>query len=536
MYFVSCCIYAACIGLAGFVLGRVMLKRLFRPGQFPYRAYTFEQEGRIYRKIGIHRWQAIVPDMSRILPKFMMRKRIFHRPNDAQLTAMIRETCVAEMIHMLLGIAGVYMIWLWPGPGGVIAFAVYALLGNLPFILIQRYNRPRLMALLHAYRRQAQVKKRKRTIGEKKVLILSCNTGEGHNSCAKAIQEAFQARNMHCDIEDALQYVSPRFSRLMSKGHVYIYRHHPRLFRFGYRFSEKHPGLFREHSLIHWLLTLGADPLASHIVDDGYDIVITTHVFSSMMLTELQHRHGLDIRTSFVATDYTSSPSMDASDLELYFIPDASLARDFKVGSITQERIIDSGIPVRQSMYVRMDKAEAKRACGIPENARHLLVMCGSMGCGPLKWVIALLKKEMLENQYITVVCGTNEKLYRQLTRRYGDNERIRIYGYRQDIPLLMDSADLYLTKPGGLSVTEAAVKNLPMVMINAVAGCEEYNKNFFVKNGLGVTGDSIWSLSRLCMDILGDDESLAQMRRAGMRKQWKNAPQFICEAILERC
>ena len=51
-----------------------------------------------------------------------------------------------------------------------------------------------------------------------RVLILSCNTGEGHNSCGKAIQEAFQARNIECEMEDALRFVSPKFSKVMSWG------------------------------------------------------------------------------------------------------------------------------------------------------------------------------------------------------------------------------------------------------------------------------------------------------------------------------
>ena len=132
------------------------------------------------------------------------------------------------------------------------------------------------------------------------------------------------------------------------------------------------------------------------------------------------------------------------------------------------------------------------------------------------------------------MVCGTNQKLLARLEKRYAGNDHVRVYGFRDDISLLMDSADLYFTKPGGLSVTEAAVKNLPMVMINAVAGCEEYNKNFFVKSGLGVTSDSIWSLSRLCMDILSDDESLAQMADAGRRRKWRNAAHVICSTMLE--
>ena len=60
---------------------------------------------------------------------------------------MILETCEAEVTHLLLCVTGLYCLWLWPGAGGVVVYAIYALFGNVPFILIQRYNRPRLVRL-----------------------------------------------------------------------------------------------------------------------------------------------------------------------------------------------------------------------------------------------------------------------------------------------------------------------------------------------------------------------------------------------------
>lgn len=534
MLLLNCLIYIALSGAVSFVLGRILPKRIFHPDRFPYRTLKVEKEGKLYLKININHWQSVLPDMSRILPGLMPAKRIMHRPTDAQLVCMIRETCVAEFIHVLLCVSGAALIWIWPGLGGVLVYALYVLLGNVPFILIQRYNRPRLIAILQASRRKAERCRNKRTQAQKKVLILSCNTGEGHNSCARAVKEAFDERNMDCSITDALSFIAPSISNLISRLHVWVYRKHPRLFRFGYRFSEKHPELFNERSFMYKLLVYGCDPLASFIIDEGYDIVISTHVFSALMLTVSCKRHHLNVRTGFVATDYTRSPSMERSNLDFYFVPDASLKRDFIINAITEDRIVDSGIPVKQALYHHTEKVFAKRNYQLPDDCRHLLVMCGSMGCGPLKWLIALIALELKENQYVTVVCGTNEKLRQKLEKRYSNNDHVRIYGYRQDISLLMDSADLYMTKPGGLSVTEAAVNHLPMVMINAVAGCEEYNKNFYVKSGLGVTSDSIWSLSRLCMDILSDEDSLAQMRASGQRKKWRNAAHVICRTMLD--
>lgn len=77
---------------------------------------------------------------------------------------------------------------------------------------------------------------------------------------------------------------------------------------------------------------------------------------------------------------------------------------------------------------------------------------------------------------------------------------------------LLMDSADLYLTKPGGISVTEAASMRLPMVFIDAVAGCEEYNKDFFLRTGGAVTGQTPKEIARTSLRLLSDKDALEKM------------------------
>ena len=129
-----------------------------------------------------------------------------------------------------------------------------------------------------------------------KVLILSCNTGEGHNSCAAALEEECRNQNIPCDTEDALRFISPEVSRFISNWHVRIYRHAPGLFRVGYRAAEDHPAQFHEGSALYRYLTQGAEKLCGFIAGSGYDTVICTHTFAALMVSEvLLHRHGLHL-------------------------------------------------------------------------------------------------------------------------------------------------------------------------------------------------------------------------------------------------
>lgn len=149
----KCALYIAVIGVLGFLLGRILPKRWFKYDRPPFRELPFEDGGHFYRKLGIHRWQKRLPDMSRLLPGLMPAKKVVAHISSAQAEIMVQETCIAEFIHVLLSFLGLYLPCLWPGAWGIAVFLLYFLLGNLPFILIQRFNRPKLRMLLDKCRR-----------------------------------------------------------------------------------------------------------------------------------------------------------------------------------------------------------------------------------------------------------------------------------------------------------------------------------------------------------------------------------------------
>ena len=142
---IVCFAYAAALGVLSFFLGRLLPKRWLHPEKFPFRTYAWED--RLWKALQIRKWQAKVPDMSRLFKKLMPAKALTQKTAQ-DLPLMIGETCVAELTHGLLCIAGLFLLKIWPGAGGIFLTVIYIVFGNLPFLLIQRYNRPRLQKLL----------------------------------------------------------------------------------------------------------------------------------------------------------------------------------------------------------------------------------------------------------------------------------------------------------------------------------------------------------------------------------------------------
>lgn len=143
--FIKCFIYLAVISFSFFFIGRLMPKK-FHYLRFPYISFGFEKDGEIYNKIRIRKWQNKLPDMSKIFSELMPAKKLPKQMNVQNIEQMVQETCVAELTHGLLCIMGLCCPLIWKSIGGWILFVLY-LLGNIPFILIQRYNRPKLVRL-----------------------------------------------------------------------------------------------------------------------------------------------------------------------------------------------------------------------------------------------------------------------------------------------------------------------------------------------------------------------------------------------------
>ncbi len=346
-----------------------------------------------------------------------------------------------------------------------------------------------------------------------RVLILSCSTGGGHNSCAAALSEVFSEKGDYCKTMDSLSFVSDEFAKFMSKGHSLMYRKFPWLFRFGYGFAEEHESFLGKGSPAYKLISKGSEKLYELITEEKFDAVICVHVLSGILLAKaFEDRKIPGIKTAFVATDYTCSPGAWAFDYDYYFIPDASLKDDFAAHGIPVEKIIPSGIPVRKVFLAKAEKDEAKLVCGILPEHRHLLVMGGSMGCGGMADLAEKFAKQLPKNVDVTFICGSNRKLFKKLYSKYRKNKNIHILDYTGDVSLLMESADLYLTKPGGISTTEASVKALPMVLINSVSGCEKYNLEYFIKNGSAVTADSEKGIAQKCMSLIKNEKALSNL------------------------
>lgn len=347
-----------------------------------------------------------------------------------------------------------------------------------------------------------------------KVLVLSCNTGEGHNSAAKAMVEIIQRKGDEAELLDVMMLAGKRVSKAVGGSYVSVVKHTPHLFHFLYRAGQRVTSSHHK-SPVYYANALLAKRLERYIKDNGFDIILTTHIFPAETLSYLKNNGRLDKYCIAVATDYTCIPFWEETNCDYYIIPHKELVNEFADRGIPKRKIKPYGIPVKLAFSKERRMEEARKKCNLPQDAGVYLIMSGSMGFGKIQLFVSHLRKRIQDKEYIVVVCGNNKKLYNVLNTEFGRYSNVRILGYTDQIASYMDAGDVLFTKPGGLTSTEAAVKGIPMIHTNPIPGCETKNRNFFSERNLSIPSSNFGRQVYEGRKMLHSEELKNHMREA---------------------
>ena len=368
-----------------------------------------------------------------------------------------------------------------------------------------------------------------------KVLILSCNTGEGHNSAAKALVECIRLHGDQAELLDIMLLVGKRTSRMVGGGYVNVVKHAPHFFHFLYKIGGRISSSKRK-SPVYYANALLAKRLKKYIEQHGYDIIVTTHLFPAETITHMKSKNMLEQKVIAVATDYTCIPFWEETNCDYYIIPHKDFKEEFSSKGIPENKLRAYGIPVRQAFSQPRLKDAARSTCNIPQDSHVYLIMSGSMGFGKIQLFVAELLRKAHPEDYIIVICGNNKKLYKVLNTAFGRFTNVKIKGYTEHIASYMDASDVLFTKPGGLTSTEAAVKGIPIIHTNPIPGCETENVNFYVRKGLSLTSSKFYGQIKAGRSLLHDPEQQDSMRRAQAQTIPHDAASHIYRLLRRQC
>lgn len=363
---------------------------------------------------------------------------------------------------------------------------------------------------------------------EMKVLILTVSAGFGHISVSKALQAYIEKKGDAARTVDVLEYINPTLNRIFRSYYIRSLRYIPediqskvyeKEIRETLREAEKNEEEKKE-SLLETVKSFGeeitlAEIFAKLIAGDKIrelieefqpDSIISTHPFIGDMMDGIYREEELSFSLLTIITDYVVHPSWFNQTSDLFILPSELLKYDLQTLHIDESKVRYLGIPVRE----KFDKISRKKE----EAGRFTyLIMGGGYGLGKLKhYVQQLLSLE--QDADILVLCGKNEELREELLRLREERGYPNLYphGFTEEVDVLMAAADVLISKPGGVTLTETMQMGLPILIKDFLPGQEQRNVQFILNNHLGVYAATDMEFLSCCRRLFEDAKFRRQL------------------------
>lgn len=360
-------------------------------------------------------------------------------------------------------------------------------------------------------------------------LILSCSTGGGHNAAGMAIREELLRRGHSVKMFDPYTLVSEKLASGIGNSYVKLVQKIPFLFGTAYLLGD----IYRKlpvYSPVYQLNRRAAERLKKYLEKNHVDVIVMPHLFPAEITTYLK-RHNVNVPlTVFVATDYVCIPFTEETDCDYYVIPHEDLISNFVERGIPKEKILSFGIPVKKAFSADIQKEEAKKRLGLDAQKNYYLITGGSIGAGKLQTAVDVLYHYTAddENIRLIVICGNNENLYRKIAGTYPD--KVIVVKSTSHMAEYMKACEVFFSKAGGLSSTEAAVARVPLVHISPLPGCEVINMNFFVSHGMSIGVKNLKKGLPAAAERLQDFSVLSVMKKNQRQNTGIPAREQICD------
>ena len=346
------------------------------------------------------------------------------------------------------------------------------------------------------------------------ILILSASTGGGHMRASKAIEGYMtqQNKDINVKIVDSLLYISPILNKTVTGGYVYLATKTPKLYGKLYDLTNK------DHKLANFVTRLNnifANKLLPLIDEFRPDIIITTHPFPTEMVSRLKSKKEINIPLICIMTDYAPHKAWINDKVDAYIVANDDLVTKMVTEGVDSRCIYPYGIPVDEVFFEEKEKQLVIEELGLDKSLPTILMMAGSFGVSNVFDVYENIIDIDLDFQII-LVTGKNQKLYNHFEEVIGSSpKKTKLIYFTEEINKFMQASDIIITKPGGLTVTEALACNIPMAVFDAIPGQEEENAEFLLKHNMAVRISDGNSCREAIIELLKDGEKLEDMKEA---------------------
>jgi len=374
-----------------------------------------------------------------------------------------------------------------------------------------------------------------------RVLIATVTAGAGHLAAAAALDEAWRALRPGDTVErlDLVKFFSPLHRKIVSDGYVKLVEHAPELWGMVFKTTDNAKLTRRLNRLKRIFPSNSRIRFARHVKQFKPDVVLCTHYLPLEELGHLKAKGTERARKGApaplvvsVVTDFEAHALWMAPGVDLYCVAAEETKARVVARGAAAEIVIATGIPISGKFSKKPDLDAARKVLGLRDDLPVLLVLSGGFGMGPVGEILAELDKVPKQFQTV-VVTGRNQELRQKLAAQ-DRKHPTHVLGFASNMDELMGLADLIITKPGGLTSSEAMALGKPLFILNPIPGQEAANSDFLLERGAAAKANRVEDLPYRVEQLLGT-KKLSDMARAAKAIGRPEAAKDICRAAIER-
>ncbi|MHB8421209.1 MAG: MGDG synthase family glycosyltransferase [Leptospirales bacterium] len=365
------------------------------------------------------------------------------------------------------------------------------------------------------------------------IVLFHATTGQGHQKAAKAIQTALLLEGYPSpEPVDTLDLMTSPFRHLYREGYLALANRHANLLDSLYKRTDHHPGDRFSYRL---RLTIGRiqSPGFLKTLDSlSPSVIACTHFLPLELLASYKSGAGSGVPVAAILTDFSPHGFWIHPHVDLYFVPNEEASAELEAQGVPANRIRIAGIPINPAFSQRLPPEKARQDLGLPETP-NILILSGGFGVGRLTEVLESFRQASTRYS-VTIVAGQNKTLEKTLRARSSDfSLPVTVRGYVENMDVLMDAADIVVTKPGGLTTSEVLAKARPMILMNPRGGQERRNTDFLVKQGAAIrVGDPMHTCTLVEL-LLNDPAQRETMARNCLRIAKPQAATLIARTLI---
>ncbi len=360
-----------------------------------------------------------------------------------------------------------------------------------------------------------------------KVLILSANYGDGHAQVSNALVAELQALGIeNIKVVDLLGQSHPFIDSVSRQFYLKSYTTVPAIYGWLYH-STKHLPL--ESRRAKWLHSFGLNKMKQLLRDETPDLLV--HTFPGSAASELKQKTDLDVPIFSVITDFTFHQRWAHKQMDRYFVSTEALKQEIIEAGEPEDKVVVSGIPIRSRFEKATSKSVLYKKHDLDPEKPVILIMAGAYG------VSSDVKKTCeglteVEDVQVVVICGKSQSLKKEMEKRFGGFRHFKIMGYVDTLYEWIQVSTCMVSKPGGVTISEALANRLPLFFLPPVAGQEEENARFIEQQGAGRILNRRQDMARQILQTIQDEPCLLKMRDACDKTYKPNAAKVVAENI----